>query len=232
MKTRILHTKMWEDEFFAELTPTEKLLFIYYITNLRIGLTGIYELSDRIISFETGLNRDQIEKTNEKFQTAGKIFFNGNWIFVRNANKLGGYNGEKISKAMENEVSLIPTAIYEYFSKVLEKTDTLSEGYDGVSVKSDTPINHKSEIINHKSEEKGIVKGKNISEEDFVEIAEKYQVPISFVRSKWDDLQNWCASKGKRYKDYKAALRDWVKRDAISIKKEFEREQGKVAIQT
>ncbi|MCP3681708.1 MAG: hypothetical protein GY861_03370 [bacterium] len=57
-------------------------------------------------------------------------------------------------------------------------------------------------------------------EEDFERIASKYKVPLSFVLSKWDDLQTYCRAKGKTYKNYNAALSQWVKRDAIKIRKE------------
>lgn len=67
-----------------------------------------------------------------------------------------------------------------------------------------------------------IIKKKNspLEEKDFQEIAEQYGVPMSFVLSKWEDLQNWCKAKGKSYKDYRAALRNWVKKDAMNLRKE------------
>ena len=49
------------------------------------------------------------------------------------------------------------------------------------------------------------------------EIAEKYHVPLSFVQSKFDDMSNWMAAKGKVYRNYKAALSNWVKSDALKI---------------
>ncbi len=56
---------------------------------------------------------------------------------------------------------------------------------------------------------------KNLTENDFEEIANDYKVPVSFVLSKLEDMQNWMEAKGKRYKNYKSALRNWVKTDAI-----------------
>ena len=50
------------------------------------------------------------------------------------------------------------------------------------------------------------------------EIASKYQVPDSFVRSRIDDMGNWLAAKGRTYKNYKAALANWVKSEALKIK--------------
>lgn len=57
----------------------------------------------------------------------------------------------------------------------------------------------------------------NINLQVMEEIAEKYHVQVSFVQSKFDDMQNWMASKGKTYRNYKAALMNWVKSDAVKI---------------
>jgi len=58
---------------------------------------------------------------------------------------------------------------------------------------------------------------KNIDLSVIQEIAEKYGVPVAFVQSKLDDMVNWMAAKGKTYKNYKAALMNWVKSDALKI---------------
>lgn len=60
----------------------------------------------------------------------------------------------------------------------------------------------------------------DLSEEDFVLLANDYQVPTAFVKSKHEDLVNYQKSTGKTYKDYLATLRNWVKKDAIQIRKE------------
>ncbi len=48
---------------------------------------------------------------------------------------------------------------------------------------------------------------------DLEEIANKYQIPLSFVKMQLESLKNYCASNGKKYKDYKAALRNFCLRD-------------------
>ena len=75
--------------------------------------------------------------------------------------------------------------------------------------------------------EKGLVslKGKystleSLGEAEFTDIAQRYGVPLPFVTSKYDDLMNYCQSTGKDYSDYFAALRNFVKRDALQIRKE------------
>jgi hypothetical protein len=59
-----------------------------------------------------------------------------------------------------------------------------------------------------------------VSEADINEIAQTYKVPLTFVKLEYEQLTNYCASSGKRYKDYKAALRSWVLRD---MKRQIER---------
>lgn len=54
----------------------------------------------------------------------------------------------------------------------------------------------------------------NVLEEDIKEIANQYKVPEGLVRLQLEALRNYCSAKGKRYKDYKAALKNFVIRDA------------------
>lgn len=54
----------------------------------------------------------------------------------------------------------------------------------------------------------------------FEPISEKYQVPISFVRSEYDSMLNWHESTGKKKRDWIATLRNFVKEDAIKLRKE------------
>ncbi len=66
-KTRYIKTDFWSDSFIESLDPVEKLLFIYLFTNDRLDLCGIYEITIRKISFETGINEDRVIKTISKF---------------------------------------------------------------------------------------------------------------------------------------------------------------------
>ena len=72
---------------------------------------------------------------------------------------------------------------------------------------------------------------KSLTDKEFGELAERYNVPIAFVISKYEDLTNYCEAKGKKYKDYLAALRNFVKQDSIKIRKEAN-EKSKITIIT
>lgn len=50
----------------------------------------------------------------------------------------------------------------------------------------------------------------NIKEEDLIELSNEYRVPIGFVKLKFETLKNYCESKGRTYKNYKSALRNFI----------------------
>jgi hypothetical protein len=224
MKTRNLHTKIWNDDWFCELTATEKLLFVYLLTNKEVNLNGVYELSDRVILFETGVSREHLEKAKESFKN--KILIENGWVIIKNVEKYDDYKGGILTKAKENQLKDIP-------KEVMDRANEYRNTPSIPPIEGVREYPYSNSTSNSNSKEKGIVKGENILQDiDLDEIAEKYQVPRSFVVSKLDDMENWCKANGKRYKDKKAALMNWVKKDAIEIRQKAAQQQGKVAVQT
>jgi hypothetical protein len=114
MKTRIIQTKIWRDLYFVSLSQLEKLLFLYLITNEKINLIGIYELTDREILFDTGIKEEELEKAKKKFTLDKKIYFSGEWVKIINYDKYNAYIGEKNETAKEKELSFVPKNIIDY----------------------------------------------------------------------------------------------------------------------
>jgi hypothetical protein len=227
MKTRIIQTKFWADGYISTLTTQEKLLFMYFLTNDRVNIIHCYECPDQYILLETGVSRGVLERCKQKLERDGKIKFFKGYIRLVNADKYESYRGADNEKAKEKSIQELSLDVLDWYNN---KKDTPVEGVlTGTVHQVDSTINHKSEIINHN---KGVVKGENLLLEDLEEIAVQYQVPIAFVQSKYDDMLNWCKAKGKRYKDYKAALRNWVKTDALKIRREATYGSRKVSIDT
>lgn len=67
----------------------------------------------------------------------------------------------------------------------------------------------------------------DIKEEDLQELSEQYNAPLGFVKLKLETLKNYCESKGKTYKNYKSALRNFVLGD---MQKEIQRPRKGVVI--
>ena len=70
---RQVYTSFWQDSFVISLTPEEKYFYLYLITNSKTTLCGIYELPIQVAVFETGYNRETIEKLIVKFENYRKI---------------------------------------------------------------------------------------------------------------------------------------------------------------
>lgn len=117
---------------------------------------------------------------------------------------------------------------HELTSKTSNKYTVISinkyDEYQPANTQTNKQLTNKQQTTNNNiKNNKRIIKKREIdtlTQSDLETIATDYQVPISFVISKLDDLKNYCASNGKTYKDYRAALRNWVKKDSMSLRKE------------
>jgi len=139
------------------------------------------------------------EKGKQTFYQVNKDFTS--WKLVKSA---------KLVKQTELVKKTLPTS-KENLTQLVKKTK------------------HTKETITKETIQKKYTSIKNLKEKDLKEIAEDYNVPISFVKSKYDDLQNYCEAKGKTYKNYKSALRNFVKKDAIQIVKE-KNDKSKISV--
>lgn len=219
MKTRLLHTDFWIDDQVGELNVTTKLLYMYLFTNPHIGTTPIYKISNKVISFETGLSTPQIDQGKTKLQEIGKIKFYKDYVYILNADRYNKYHlGKTTSIAYEKEMREIPKEVKEVL--LSSKSYTLSE-------KVDTLRNNKQEIINNKFEDiqetlteelpnekkYPIAYLSNIPPEDLEEFIQKFKCNKAQVQSKANSIVDYCKSSRKKYEDYKATLRNWLRRD-------------------
>jgi len=83
-KLRSVNTKFWQDPFIEDLNPTEKLLFLYLLTNPLGNILGIYEISIKRISYDTGIGKETIKKALEGFEKVGKVYYFKEFIILTN----------------------------------------------------------------------------------------------------------------------------------------------------
>lgn len=210
MKTRILYTKIYKDEFFADLTPSEKFLFIYYLTNEKVNIIHCYEITDREVTFDTGIDRDKIGVFKEKLQKSGRMLFFQSYVYLRNASKYENYTGEKNEHAKEDLVKQMSPLVLNWYNNLLNTP---------IDTPINTPligtINHKSEIINNKEGGVGETKYHSLTSlttEVLQNVADEYCVTLQAVQNLKTDMELYCKSQGKTYKDYKATLQNWTRR--------------------
>jgi len=79
---RYISTSFWDDEWIQTLDPSEKLLYLYLMTNPLTNIAGVYKITDRRIGFDTGFNLDTIRHIFSKFEKVGKAFRKGEYIII------------------------------------------------------------------------------------------------------------------------------------------------------
>lgn len=129
-KLRSVSTAFWSDPFIEELTPTEKLLYIYFITNEKTNMLGIYEVSFKKICFETGINKETVLKAFETFQRLNKIKYEHGYIILINFMKHQKYNLNMKKSAIDTYFTLPKVLISKDI--VLDK-DNPSEAFETLS---------------------------------------------------------------------------------------------------
>lgn len=203
MKTRIVHTKIWQDEWFCSISRISGWIYLYLLSCPENNICGVFELPDRVICFNARVNQSELDKAKEDLKS--KVCFYNGWVKILNSTKYNNYvTNDKLQVALQKELSLIPQEIREYIDKYDTSIDTSIH----------TTNNHKSKIINQKEGGVGETKGIDSLTDEFCQkLAQHYEAPLSFVVKKKNDLVLYCKANGKNYKDYQAALQSWVRKD-------------------
>ena len=98
---RQIHTQIWRDNWFLELRPDEKLLFIYLFSNDNSNLAGIYEIHESIIALETGLRPARIREILVKLEASNKVHYGGGVVWIVNMRKYHSNASEKVQKNID-----------------------------------------------------------------------------------------------------------------------------------
>ena len=119
---RAVNTRFWDDPFVEELSASEKLLFLYLLTNPLTNLLGVYEITLRRICYDTGLQKETVMKGLERFGRVRKAFFVDNFIVLPNWLKNQNMNSN-MKVAVVREFNALPKSI---------KNNILGNGSEGL----------------------------------------------------------------------------------------------------
>jgi hypothetical protein len=79
---RYISTTFWDDAWIQELEPSEKFVYLYLMTNPLTSISGVYKITDRRISFDTGYDTQTIKTIMEKFTASKKAIRFGEWVVL------------------------------------------------------------------------------------------------------------------------------------------------------
>lgn len=125
-KTRYINTIFWDDEYIVSLSPEEKLLFLYFLTNPLTNIAGCYQITKKRISFDTNIDYDSLSKAMDKFSKDNKIYYFNGWIFIRNFIK---------NQIMNPKVK---EGIVRVFKEIESKNIGITINYDSLSIDYDS----------------------------------------------------------------------------------------------
>ena len=138
VKTRIVETKFWKDSYVISLTSQERMIYLYFLTTERVNIIHCYEITDREIAFDTGIDTPIIIEAKKKFEKDGKLAFCKNYVCLLNAYKYESYTGSKNEEAKNRLIIQLGDEVASWYRGI----------YRGIAI---PPISHKSKDINNNS---------------------------------------------------------------------------------
>jgi hypothetical protein len=198
-KKRWVDTKFWDDNYIVELSASEKLTFIYLLTNQLTTLCGAYEISKRRIAFDTGQTVDTVSQAVDRLVSDSRIEYVGGWVVIHNYAKYQGDN-PSIREGIEREKTALP-------SQIRQSVDRLGTGTPPLLLPKPKP------------------KPKHL-EDEYADKPPTQRFTPPTLEMVFNQCQNqaeaekffdWFSSNGWRVgknpmKDWKAALRNWMRR--------------------
>lgn len=112
----MINTKIWEDNWFNQLDPIEKLFFIYLLTNPMTNISGVYELSKGTIGRSTGLETRVVNEIFDRFEKSGKVIYRDGWVVIANFIKHQNHNSPKIRTGIALELQNAPKELKQHIN--------------------------------------------------------------------------------------------------------------------
>lgn len=122
----------------------------------------------------------------------------------------------KALKRLSQKYNLIDTLVTTKYTEIIVSKWSIYQNTDNNGNNKVTTKEQQSNTI----QEERSKKNTNISEIELQEIADKYEIPLVKVKSKYDDMVTWLEEVPTRKKgrNYKATLMNWLRKDKKETK--------------
>jgi hypothetical protein len=219
---RSVQMTFWTDtKIEDDFTPEDKYFYLYLFTNPHTNLAGCYEISLKLMAYETGYSKDTIERLLERFKDVHEVIdycSETKEVLLLNWYKYNWTKSEKFRKPLKKEIEDIKNNSFrEYLTKLFNGedvryridtkcidttvtvtvTDTVTDTVSVTDTVTDKKSNKNNKIFTPPTVEevRSYCQERNnkVDPEGF----------IDFYESK-----GWFIGKNKM-KDWKAAVRNW-----------------------
>ena len=219
---RQLHKDFWESADVENLDPIEKLLYLYAISCPLSNMEGIYKISLKRIAFETGIDKEMVQKIMDRLESEGLTGYKDGWIVVCKAAKHMSGSPKVASHAEKVYVSM-PLHIKEWADSIgyIYHMDRVSyTRLDKTILDKTAPTRITADA---EWEKNGMILCVNQARYD--RLCEEYgkgEVDEWMLKA-----GNYVISNGKKpYKDYSAAVETWMKKDKVAKRVGYEAKQA------
>ena len=207
---RYINSYFWNDPYVSDgLDPTEKLLYMYFLTNESTNLAGVYEISIRKMAFETGIDKEMIGRIIDRFQKDRKIYFYDNYVVISNFIKNQSLNDNmmknivtildslpaKIKSFISDKLNIPKSTRYERLSKALKSFSNPTKPLP----KDLKPLPNPSEGLPNRSEAFEILPETETEIEKEIEIKNKTEHNTLQDNNKTSNINNTCGLSTKQY---------------------------------
>lgn len=108
---RYVSTSFWDDPWIQELDAEAKLLYMYLLTNSLTNIAGIYKITVRRISFDTGIAVSVVSEKLDMFEKSGKAAFFEEYIIIRNWPKHQKLSSKDTKAGIERVIVALPESV-------------------------------------------------------------------------------------------------------------------------
>ena len=224
---RYISTSFWDDAWVQSNDPSEKLMYLYLMTNPLTNIAGIYKITDKRIHDDTGFNVDMVHKLLDRFATAKKAYREGEYIIIPKWPKHQKWTEKKtIETGIRKIISELPKSIRDKAIKVgyLYPIDTVpisypySPSYSDSDIDSDIDRDAKEESANapilkegkHKYGEDANVL---LTDSEFDKLKKEYGDVRTVLMIR--ELSDYKAMSGHKYASDYRAIKKWVAEKVI-----------------
>jgi hypothetical protein len=129
---RYISTSFWDDAWVQSIDPSEKLLYLYLMTNPLTNIAGIYKITLKRIHDDTGFSVDMIGKILARFERSKKVCRLDEYIIIPKWPKHQKWKEKKtINTGIQKIILELPNSIRSKAKEVgyLYPIDSVPVGY-------------------------------------------------------------------------------------------------------
>lgn len=208
---RNIQMTFWTDtKIIDDFTPEDKYFYLYLFTNPHTNLAGCYEISIKLVAYETGYSTDTIERLLLRFSEVHKVCeysLETKEILLLNWHKYNWTTSEKFRKPLKREIDNIKNDLFKAYLTKLFNGEGVEYPIDTTSIDTTVTVTDTDTVTD-------TVTDKSIPTIDEVYAYCKERKNGINPEAFYDfyESKGWMVGKNKM-KDWKACVRTWEKRE-------------------